>query len=214
MMRAAFIVMLCALPAAAQPMTFEGTICRMGREAERMIIGSEAGPRLRIASDHAAVLYEGIAHDRADLRTGDRVRIQGNREGATIRATTIDRHLKVPDIVTEALFPTKTLTGRFGVREAKTEFFMLQLPGQNYLRVDAKAAYGPHGRVYVSSLKSGDLLEVRGDRPSKDLLIASYIDVITDKEDANCRENARRGESKEDTAAREAAELKFLQGGD
>ena len=195
-------------------MTFDGTLCRMNRAADRMIIGSEAGPRLRVTSEDAAVTFEGIHYERLDLRPGDRVRISGNRNGSVIRATGIDAHVRPADALFDSLLPTKTLVGRFGVREAQTEFFMLNLPGQNYIRVDAKSAYGPNGRVRVSSLKAGDLLEVRGDWPSKDLLKASSITVITDKENATCRAHARLRESKADTAEREADEEKFLQGQD
>jgi hypothetical protein len=96
------------------------------------------------------------------------------------------------------------------VREAKTEFFTLAQPGDKSLRVDAKAAYGPTGRVWVSSLKPGDLLEIRGSWPSKYLLRASSINVITDYEPSFCRTQARRGEDRADSGARETAERRFL----
>src|SRR5262249_49517542 len=104
----------------------------------------------------------------------------------------------------------RTVVGRFAVREAKTEFFSLRLPETHYIRVDGKSAYGPTGRVWVSSLKPGDLLEVRGDWTTKDLLKANSIDVITEREPSFCRTAARRGELAGDTQAREEDERKFL----
>ena len=207
-------ILLLAVPAFAQPMKLNGTICRMSRGADRMIIATDKGPRVRVTADDANVTFEGIHYELLDLRPGDQVRIIGNRDGSEIRATSIDSHVRTADALTDSLFPSKTLVGRFGVREAQTEFFMLNLPGKHYVRVDAKAAYGPHGRVYVSTLKPGDLLEIRGEWKDKELLRASSIDVITDRENPTCRDDARQGESKEDTAARESDEAKFLDGAD
>ena len=39
----------------------------------------------------------------------------------------------------------------------------------------------------MSSLKSGDLLEVRGEWVKDDLFRASYIDIQTDNEPPSCR---------------------------
>ena len=213
-MRYLLPILLFAIPLAAQPMKIDGTICRLNRAADRMIIGTDAGPRVRIAIEPTVtVTFEGLKYDREDVRPGDHVHIVGNRKGgAQVDATAIDVHVRGADALVDSLFPTHNIVGRFSVREAKTEFFSMHLPGQKYIRVDARSAYGPHGRVRASSLKSGDLLEVRGDWPSKDLLRASSIDVITDKESSSCRTQARRGENKDDTAAREADETKFLQG--
>ena len=210
-MRIALIAILMSAPLAAQPLKFDGTICRMNRAADRMIVESDAGPRLRITAEDAAVTFEGIRYDLLDLRPGDRVHVAGNRNGSQIRASAIDTGIRVPDALLDSLFPSHTVVGRFAVREAQTEFFSLHLPGRNYVRVDAKSAYGPNGRVRVASLKPGDLLEIRGDWPSKDLLRASSIDVVTDKENASCREHGRRNEPADDTAAREADEENFLQ---
>src|SRR5436853_3261125 len=118
-MRTTLVALFVAAPLAAQPMTFDGTICRMNRAVDRMIIESKAGPRLRVASENADVTYEGIRYDKADLRTGDHVNIAGDREGSQIRATTIDSKVRVVDALTDAIFPNKSLVGRFGVREAK-----------------------------------------------------------------------------------------------
>lgn len=213
-MRYTIAFLLVSVPALAQPMKLSGTICRMSRAADRMIIATDKGPRVRVTADDANVTFEGIRYELLDLRPGDRVRIAGNRDGSQIRATSIDAHVRTADALTDSLFPSKTVVGRFAVREAQTEFFMLNLPGKHYVRVDAKSAYGPKGRVYVSSLKPGDLLEIRGDWKEKGLLHASSIDVITDKENTTCRDDARRDESKEDTAARESDEAKFLDGAD
>jgi len=203
MNRYACALLLVALPAFAQPMTFDGTICRMNRAADRMIIGADAGPRLRIVADHPKVTYEGIKYDLLDLRPGDHVRIGGNRNGSMIRATAIDTKVHVPaEITADALVPSRTIVGRFA---DGGDIFTLALPGQHRLRVDGS-------RVRVGALHNGDLLEVRGER-SDDILRATSINVITDREDASCRENAMRGESPADTAAREASEIRFLQGG-
>ena len=213
-MRAGFVLFLIAAPLAAQPMKFDGTICRINRAADRLIIETSAGPRLRITADGAAVTFEGIRYDRADLRPGDRVRIAGNRNGSSVRATAIDTRVRIPDVASGSLFPSHTVVGRFAAREAQTEFFSLHLPGSNYVRVDAKSAYGSTGRLRVASLRPGDLLEIRGSSPQKGLLKASAIEIITDKEDPGCRADAIHGESREDTAAREADERRFLQDSD
>ena len=62
----------------------------------------------------------------------------------------------------------------------------------------------------VGSLKSGDLLEVRGAWQTKNLLQASAITVMTNQEPSFCVTAARRGEMSAETAAREAEEQKFL----
>lgn len=213
-MRRALIALLLTTPIVAQPMKFDGTICRMNRAADRMIIESDSGARLRIVADDAQVTFEGIGYDIADVRPGDRVRIAGNRNGGQIRATAIDARVRAADALAGSLFPSRTIVGRFAVREAQTEFFTLHLPGNHFVRVDAKSAYGPDGRVRVSALLPGDLLELRGEWAQKDLLRASSISVITSKENASCRDHARSGEPAGDTAAREAAEDAFLQGRD
>jgi hypothetical protein len=104
--------------------------------------------------------------------------------------------------------------GRFSVREAQTEFFTLRLPGDEFVRVDAKAAYGPKGRVWVSTLKVGDLLSIDGEWVKEKEIRASSIHVLTDVEPGSCQKRARNGETKDGTAAREAAERRFLDGYD
>jgi hypothetical protein len=80
--------------------------------------------------------------------------------------------------------------------------------------VDARSAYGPKGRVYVSTLRSGDLLEVAGTWTKKGEIKASSIRILTDDEPDSCKRGAPAGETKEQTAAREAAEQRFLDDSD
>ncbi len=198
---------------AARPLTIDGTVCRMNRATDRLIIGSDAGSRVRIAlSRSVPVRLNSRMYDRADLRPGDRVHISADRSGVPgLIARQFNVTMRVDDALVDTIFRShRTLTGRFAVREAKKEFFSLRLPGPRYVRVDAKSAYGPNGRVWVSKLKPGDLLEVRGSWPSKDLLLASSINVITDHEPSFCTTAARRGEMSGETHAREADEQKFL----
>ncbi len=208
------LLALSALP--ALPITIDGTVCRMNRGVDRLIVGSDAGPRVRVALERGAITFRGLAFDRADLRPGDRVHLLAVRgRGTHLLAQSIEVTMRVDDALVDSIFRShRTVVGRFAVREAKTEFFSLRLPQQRYLRVDAKAAYGPNGRVWVSSLKPGDLLEIRGMWPSKDLLRASSITVITDREPSFCRTQARRGEIDAETASRDAYEQLFMDKGD
>ena len=198
----------------AAMLTIDGTVCRMNRAIDRLIIRSDDGPRVRVAlDDDGSIVHESHDYDRADLRAGDRVHIEAERdddEGGLV-AKSVDVTMRVDQALVDSIFRShRTLTGRFGVREAKTEFFSLHLPHKKFVRVDAKSAYGPKGRVRVSSLKPGDLLEVRGTWTSKEVLKASSIDVITDREPTFCTTAARRGEVGGETSAREADEKRFL----
>ena len=66
----------------------------------------------------------------------------------------------------------------------------------------------------MSTLRSGDLLEIDGKWEKNNREIkASSIRILTDEELESCKRDARRGESPEQTAAREAAEQRFLDGG-
>ncbi|HMC23808.1 MAG TPA: hypothetical protein VKL19_18270 [Thermoanaerobaculia bacterium] len=197
---------------AARPLMIDGTVCRMNRAVDRLIIGSDAGSRVRIAVGHSVpIRMNAHNYDRADLRPGDRVHIAADRSSEGLVARGIDVTMRVDDALVDSIFRShRMLTGRFAIREAKTEFFSMRLPGQKYVRVDAKSAYGPNGRVRVSKLRSGDLIEVRGSWPSKNLLQASSINVITDHEPSFCTTAARRGEMSGETHAREADEQKFL----
>jgi hypothetical protein len=197
---------------AARPLMIDGTVCRMNRAVDRLIIGSDAGSRVRIALPSAVpVRLSSHNYDRADLRPGDRVHIAVDRGRQALVARAVDVTMRVDDALVDSIFRShRTLTGRFAVREAKTEFFSMRLPGKKYVRVDAKSAYGPNGRVRVSSLKPGDLVEIRGSWPSKDLLQASSINLITDHEPSFCTNAARRGEMSGETHSRETDEQKFL----
>jgi hypothetical protein len=205
-------LLLAASPLVAQSYTNDGTVCRMNRAVDRMIVGADDGQRVRVVLRRSTpVSFEGNRSERSDLRLGDRVRLIAHEDGSHMDADSIEVRLRTADALLDSLLGSRrTIVGRFGVREAKTEFFSLHLPGGNYVRVDAKSAYGPNGRVRASSLKPGDLLEIRGSWPKKGLLQASSIRVMTDTEPSFCRSHARRGESSETTKMREADERKFL----
>jgi hypothetical protein len=188
----------------------QGVACRVNRQIDRFIIAGDAGRIAVELGDEGKVTFNGEDLDESDMRPGDRVRITGTTiSDGVVAADSIDVDRFTGRTLLDALFPGSSIIGRFSVREAKTDFFSIRLPGRDYLRVDGRLAYGPNGRVRAGSLKSGDLLELRGKRKNN-VLEASYIDVITDAEPLSCRADARRGESKEATTAREASEQLFL----
>ena len=194
----------------------EGTLCRANRSADRLIVDAGAKRHPVALSGSTRVAFEGLRHAREDLRPGDRIAVlaEGGPAGV-LQGLRIDIQARAgPGLLDAILGVRPRLIGRFGVREAQTEFFTLHLPGDEFVRVDAKAAYGPHGRVWVSTLKMGDLLEIAGEWVKEREIRASSIHVITDDEPGSCRKRAREGEAKEDTAAREAAEQRFLDGHD
>lgn len=216
---AAGLVLVLASPAfaPADAVQIAGTVCRASRLGGRVVLGADGGGRIRVAFAPAArVAFEGRPYEAADLRPGDRVEVFGDRaDGGAVTALRADVSVPVGTALLGALLGTKPpLIGRFAVQEAKTEFFSLNLAGDDYVRVDAKAAYGPKGRVRVSSLKSGDLLEIGGTWTKKGEIRASSIRVLTDDEPDSCRRDAQRGETKDEMAAREAAERRFLDGYD
>ncbi len=194
-----------------------GTVCRAGRSGDRLIVRA-SGARARVVVPATArISFEGGPYDAADVRPGDSVTIFGDRdESGRVTALRVEVSTPVVSLIREALLGKRnTLVGRFGVREAKTEFFSLDLPGDGWVRVDAKAAYGPRGRVWVSTLRPGDLLEIDGTWTKKgEIIKASSIHVVTDYEPDSCRRDAERGETKEETATREMAERRFLDGYD
>ena len=217
-------VLLLALPVAAlgaqrpaTSITVDGTVCRMSRSAGRMIVATDDGPRLRVVLGNGTpITFDAHPYDRGDLRPGDRVHVVAARgEGSHLDARRLDITMRVDQALLDSFLGSRRkIVGRFAVREAKTEFFSLNLPGDSYVRVDGKAAYGSNGRVWVNSLKPGDLLEIRGNWVSKDLLQASSINVITDIEPSFCSSHARRGETSMGTTARENDERMFLDGRD
>jgi hypothetical protein len=207
------ILLLIAGASAHAAITIDGTVCRMNRAIDRIIVRSDQGPRVRIDLGRSLpVLYRAHEYDRADLRAGDRVHIVADRRAEEgLRARAVDVTMRVDDALVDSIFRSHhTVTGRFAAREAKTDFFSFHLPNRRFVRVDAKAAYGPEGRVRVAALKPGDLLEVRGAWKSKDLLEATSINIITDYEPSFCTTAARRGEMSGETTAREAQEQRFL----
>jgi len=197
----------------AVSVSLDGTVCRMNRGIDRMIVKSDSGSRVRLSMNRLCPInFQSHLYDRSDLRAGDRVHVVATRgQNSELVAHSVDVTMRVGDALVDSIFRShKTVTGRFAVREAKTEFFSLHLPLQRFVRVDAKSAYGPNGRVYVSSLKPGDLLEIKGTWVSKDLLQASAINVLTDYEPSFCSTAARRNEVQLETKSREADEQRFL----
>ncbi len=80
MRRIGFLVWMLANTAVAfaalpPPLQIKGTICRMNRDVDRMIIDSDAGSRIRLIVGRAPVTFKGRPYDRADLRAGDRVHL-------------------------------------------------------------------------------------------------------------------------------------------
>lgn len=183
------------------PVDVKGTICRLNRNADRMILRADDGKRMNVVvGDSSRVTFEKALYRADDLRPGDRVRVVGRASDARVDAESVDVQLKVGETIVDALLGIKhPLVGRFGSREAKTEFFSLRLPDGHYIRVDAKSAYGPKGRVWVSTLRSNDLLE-------------RNIRVLTDEEWSRCR--PPEGETKEQKTERQTAERTFLDGKD
>ena len=168
----------------------DGRACRINRSVDRLIVMTDSGDRLRVVAESTHFTFGRERFEPADLRPGDPVRVAGRlKKHDVVEADTVRVRPDVADAVWEALFPSRaqSLVGRFAVREAQSEFFSLNLPGMNYIRVDAKGAYGGSGRVRVSSLKSGDLLEVRGEWVKDDLFRASNINIQTDNEPASCK---------------------------
>ena len=171
----------------------EGQACRISRHLDRLIVMTASGVRARVAVESPTLFSYGYEqYDPSDLRPGDPVRVDGrlNPDGV-VEANSVRVRPDLMDVIQDVLTASRsrtTLVGRFSVQEAKTEFFSLKLPGTNFVRVDAKGAYGgSFRRVWVSTLKSGDLLEVRGEWVKGDVFRASHIEIQTDKEPASCK---------------------------
>jgi hypothetical protein len=195
-----------------EPVQIQGTICRLNRHADRMIVLTDEGTRTPVVmGDLTTVTFEKTSHRADDLRLGDRIHVSGLQGEDRIEADTVDVHLKVAETIVDALLGIKPpLVGRFGSREARTEYFSFELPDGRYIRVDARSAYGAKGRVWVSTLRSNDLLELSGEWKGDNLYRASTIRVLTDEESSRCRPIA--GETKEAKAKRLETEQRFLDG--
>jgi len=206
------IALLATQLPAAQTLWIDGTVCRMNRAIDRLIIRSDYGNRVRIALGRSVpIQYRLQTYDRADLRPGDRVHITVQRGALGLLARQLDVTMRVEEALIDSIFRShRTVTGRFGAREPKTELFTLRLPGPRDVRIDAKGASGPSGRVWVGRLRPGDLLEIRGAWKSKDFLQANSINVLTDHEPSYCTSAARRDEIPAETHSRETSEQRFL----
>src|ERR1700737_618235 len=123
--------------AAASTLTTDGTVCRMNRSIDRMIILTDAGPRIRVALGRSVpIRFNAKTYDRNDLRPGDRVHVIPDRGTAGLLARQVDLTMRVGDALVDSIFRSHhTTVGRFAVREAKTEFFSLRLPELHYVRV-------------------------------------------------------------------------------
>lgn len=195
------------------PVRLDGLICRANRDASRYIVMTDQGERVPLfIGESAAVTFEGAPITPRDLLPGEKVTVLGRwLEDSTMKADSVNVRIRIAHAIADALLGIKPrLIGRFAVREAKTEFFSLRLPDGDYIRVDAKAAYGPRGRVRVGTLRSGDLLELDGTWTRERELRASSITILTDREASSCGSRARL-ETKDQTAAREQREKKFLE---
>lgn len=202
-----------ALAASSRTLQIDGTICRMNRPVERMIIESDSGSRIRLILDRAAIAFKGHTYDRVDLRPGDRVHIVAVRgRGAYLVARSLDLTMRVDEALVDTIFRSHhTVLGRFTEADRKSDSFTLQMPERRFVHVDAAKASDPDGgRVPVRVFRRGDLLEVRGSWIARDRLRASTITVMTDREPSFCQNEARRGEMNADTTEREASEKAFL----
>ena len=116
----------------AAVISFDGTVCRMNRSVDRLIIRSDNEVRVRVnVDDDVPLIYRGHSYDRGDLRPGDRVHIQARRSSDGVEAKNVDVTMRVDDALVDSIFRShRTVTGRFASREAKTEFFSLHLPNR------------------------------------------------------------------------------------
>jgi hypothetical protein len=197
----------------SEPIELEGTVCRAGRGAERLIVTVHGAMRHPVVVDSSThVTFEGGRYETSDVRPGDKVEISGERaRSGRIDARRIDVKERVLDALVDSLLGIEPpLVGRFAVREAKTAFFSLNLPGDDYVRVDARGwGYGAVGK-----LRPGDLIELSGKWDDKRVFSCSSGRILTDQEPDRCRREACKEETKEETAARENAERRFLDGYD
>jgi hypothetical protein len=130
------------------PLRLQGVACRVNRQIDRFLVAGDTGRIAVELGDEGKVTFDGEDIDESDMRPGDRVRITGNTTSdGVVVADSIDVDRFTGRTLLDALFPSSSIIGRFSVREAKTEFFSVNLPRRDYLRVDGRSAYGPKGRV-------------------------------------------------------------------
>lgn len=208
----AFGLVVASAVARGEDVAVEGTVCRASRGAGRLIVAAGGVRRPVLVESSATVTFEGDPYEAGDIRPGDKVAVAGERaESGLVTAARLDVKVRVGDAIADALLGVKPpLVGRFAVREAKTAFFSVNLPGSDYVRVDARR----WGFGAVGKLRSGDLVELSGKWTGERSFEASGGRILTDQEHGGCRRDARHGETQEQTAAREAAEQRFLDGGD
>src|SRR5689334_10911217 len=90
---------------AATAITTEGTVCRMNRSIDRMIILTDAGSRIRIALGRSVpIRFNAQAYDRNDLRPGDRVRVVASPGTAGLLARSVDITMRVGDALVDSIF--------------------------------------------------------------------------------------------------------------
>src|SRR5437588_10078093 len=138
------VLLVAAPPLLAQTYTVDGTVCRMSRSVDRMIVGTDDGQRSRVVLRRSTpVDFEGSRSERSDLRLGDRVHVLAHADGSHMDAESVDVRRRTPDALLDSrLRSHRPHGGRLDVREARTELFSLHLPGRNYVRAHPQSAYG------------------------------------------------------------------------
>ena len=97
-------LLLAAAPLAAQPYNIDGTVCRMNRSVDRMIVAIDSGPRIRVLLPRSLdITFEGRDYERSDLRLGDRVYIVARRDGSHMDATALDVKNSTADALLDSL---------------------------------------------------------------------------------------------------------------
>ena len=106
--------LIAAQSAAGSTLNTDGTVCRMNRSMDRMIMLTDAGPRIRVALGRAvAIRFNSKAYDRNDLRPGDRVHVVAERGTAGLLARQVDLTMRVGDALVDSIFRTHhTTVGR------------------------------------------------------------------------------------------------------
>src|SRR5438067_126644 len=84
----------------------DGTVYRMNRAIDRLIVRADNGHRIRVAVGHSLpILFRSHPYDRADLRAGDRVHIEAAR-GAQVGlvARKVDLTMRVDEALVDSIF--------------------------------------------------------------------------------------------------------------